>query len=360
MASRSRSSGTRVKRRSSILTRCYCSTPTDGRGFPFGKSRAPSEGVGTKLVDQLTREERFVFDVAASNTLRPLDTLLAFVLDCGDVSFFGGIHALPFAPREAADVVAEARKICRVRTRRVAKSKLRDIDVQLDIIDLWRGSQEAFLSRPMPTLTNTDGDAFAITTDEYELLAPRDRITSALESIEGVQEAKQVGNDLEFVVTKRGNARQESWSETVIGRVLLTSSGRLRIETNSIRRVDTLRASVEEKLERLVRYRLRSEANTEQLLANANTSKDRANSERELPPPEILAKMREYREQHMTRWLDDSIPALGGMTPREAVGNPKQRKALEVLLKSFEHSEARLPEEERIDIGRLRRALGLR
>src|SRR6266550_3394654 len=62
-------------------------------------------GVGTTLVDLLTRQERFVQDVRSSETLERLDALLAFVLDCDGVSFFGGVHAQPLPPREA-DAVA--------------------------------------------------------------------------------------------------------------------------------------------------------------------------------------------------------------------------------------------------------------
>jgi hypothetical protein len=55
--------------------------------------------------------------------------------------------------------------------------------------------------------------------------------------------------------------------------------------------------------------------------------------------------------------LDESIPALGGRTPRDAVGNPIAREQLEQLLASF-------PEPGPDDVGpmspdRLRRALDL-
>ena len=69
--------------------------------------------------------------------------------------------------------------------------------------------------------------------------------------------------------------------------------------------------------------------------------------------------MRELRERHMTAWLDDSIPALKGLTPREAARSPGSRHDLEILLKEFERHEGRTSPEERIDIQRLRVELGL-
>jgi hypothetical protein len=68
--------------------------------------------------------------------------------------------------------------------------------------------------------------------------------------------------------------------------------------------------------------------------------------------------IREFRERHMRDWLDDSIPALEGLTPRDAARSSRARPKLETLLKEFEQHEARLPEQQRIDLRSLREALG--
>jgi hypothetical protein len=72
----------------------------------------------------------------------------------------------------------------------------------------------------------------------------------------------------------------------------------------------------------------------------------------------MLAAVRAFREQHMRDWLDDALPALGGLTPREAATTARGRRQLAVLLKEFEQSEDRLPTEQRIDLGGIREALG--
>jgi hypothetical protein len=48
--------------------------------------------------------------------------------------------------------------------------------------------------------------------------------------------------------------------------------------------------------------------------------------------PEIAAQIRAQLEQ---RWLADSIPALGGLTPRQAADDPTRRDDLQRLLESF-------------------------
>ena len=317
-------------------------------------------GVGVALTDQLTREKRFVHDVASSTTLGPFDTIFAFVLDCDGVSFFGGVHGQPLPPREADVVIREARRICRVRTRPVSLDSLRDVDTQIDLVALWNVVVDELTARPAPTLTNTDGDPFVLTTDDFELLAAREEVAQLIESIEGVQEPQLEGNDLAFAVIKPGNAQNRSWDNTLVGRIILTAR-RLRLETNSTRRADTLRARVETRLGRTVRFRLRTETNTEDLLATARASAQSGEKRPDdRPPPEAIAAMREFRERHMTAWLDDAIPALGGLTPRAAARSPRSRAALEVLLKDFDRSEARLPAEERIDVSRLRVELGMK
>ena len=45
-------------------------------------------------------------------------------------------------------------------------------------------------------------------------------------------------------------------------------------------------------------------------------------------PPEAIA---EIEERMLRQWLDESIPALGGLTPREAVKTPEGRQRLDAL-----------------------------
>jgi hypothetical protein len=68
---------------------------------------------------------------------------------------------------------------------------------------------------------------------------------------------------------------------------------------------------------------------------------------------------KQIKEQHMAQWPDMEIPALGGLTPREAARDPDSRKNLELLLREMEMMEEHLPEEERFDMTRLRDRLGM-
>ncbi len=53
-------------------------------------------------------------------------------------------------------------------------------------------------------------------------------------------------------------------------------------------------------------------------------------------PAEVVDEIAEKMEGW---WLEESVPALGGVTPREAAADPTRREDLEALLRQFERSE---------------------
>jgi hypothetical protein len=73
-----------------------------------------------------------------------------------------------------------------------------------------------------------------------------------------------------------------------------------------------------------------------------------------LTAEDFTAIARKYED----RWLDDSIPALGGETPREAARSSR-RDDLVALLDDFEWEQRHAPTPFDMDVGRLRRELGI-
>lgn len=59
--------------------------------------------------------------------------------------------------------------------------------------------------------------------------------------------------------------------------------------------------------------------------------------------PTVLARLnRELSRQAQARWLDDTIPALEGLTPRQAAADPTRREQLERLLAEFDRQDEQL------------------
>jgi hypothetical protein len=64
-------------------------------------------------------------------------------------------------------------------------------------------------------------------------------------------------------------------------------------------------------------------------------------------------------ERHWAAWFDHPVPALGGVTPREAARTPLGRERLEALFGEFAARNRHAPPEQRVDLAQLRRELGL-
>ncbi len=202
---------------------------------------------------------------------------------------------------------------------------------------------------------------FLLTTDFFAVAsAKRAEAQAALlglpgAQLDGVDGEGQLGNAVISFV-QEGNA-MGLLPSTLVGRAIL-GSRTLRLETNSRERADRLRRLVSERLGAAVTFKVRE--HTDPVAALGTGRVHEPPRPREPTSPELLDAMRRMEEEFHTRWLDLDIPALGGLTPREAArrGGAATKK-LELLLAEFENAEARRPVEERFDVSKLRQALGL-
>lgn len=133
---------------------------------------------------------------------------------------------------------------------------------------------------------------------------------------------------------------------TLVGRAMI-EGGALRLETNSRERADRPRALVMERRAASVSFRVREHADpmsSERMPAEPIGSPISP----EPIPREVHEVVRLMQSEHYERWLDEEIPALGGLTPREAAGQKgAPRKALDLLLAELEHREAGQPKAQR-------------
>jgi hypothetical protein len=56
-----------------------------------------------------------------------------------------------------------------------------------------------------------------------------------------------------------------------------------------------------------------------------------------IPPEEVALAISEQYERHYRSWLDEEIPALDGLTPRQAAGSEALRPRLVEMLKDLEN-----------------------
>jgi hypothetical protein len=313
-------------------------------------------GASVTLRDLLSHEVRRVREESGSRTLVVRDAVLARVVDHAGESLLCGMHPRGLPPPDAARLVRAVRRRLRCREA-VPVERLRDEALARDLIRRWEAAVAKLDRRPtLPSqLQNTDGEAFLLTTDHFEL-APgaRSEVASRLAALEGVRPPEPDEDDPVYDFLRPGNRVHASWENNVIGQARLSDAS-LRLETNSRERADALRRRVEEACGDLLRHRAREHSDPLSPAVRASAPE----LPTEPPPPEVARLLLEFKERHYATWPDEPLPALSGKTPRQAVRTAQGRDAVDVLLKEIENHERRWEGAGAFDFSRLRRELGL-
>lgn len=312
------------------------------------------------LRDLLSGEERTVREVSACETLAKRDVALGRVVDHAGMSVLCGLYPRILPPMEAAEVVQRVRGRLR-RKRAVPAEKLREEKIGRYMIRCWEEAVEEMLVRrsALPRLQNTDGEDLLLTIDHFEFEpAARREVEARLASLDGAEPPDSDDPDMIYTFVRSGNPKQMGLENTIIGTAKL-ADGKLRLETNSVRRADRLRAQIEEACGELVRHRTREHSDPSALLKHRGARRTRDEQPPLIPPEDAARLAREFKERHYAGWVDLPIPALGGMTPREGVRTKEGKNRVDLLLKDMENRQNRMPEEERFDFSGLRKKLGL-
>ncbi len=315
---------------------------------------AAEPGVSVTLRDLLAGGERTVQERTASRTVSARDVLLARVVDLGDRAILAGCHLRTLPPREGDRACRLARKALRTRAKAIPPAKLRALTAGGALFAGWQELVHALDERPPPRLQNTDGEDLLLTVDRFELAAgDLDRVIAGLLSLPDARRDDEGAGAAEISFVRQGNAKG-LLPTTLVGRAIVEGTT-LRLETNSVPRADGLKRQVLERLGALVRFQVRTHEDPVAGRAGRATRAGEA-----APPPEAIAILRAVQVEHYRKWMDEPIPALGGLSPRAAArrkGAPRER--LRLLLAEIENAEARAPEGQRFDVGSLRRELGV-
>jgi hypothetical protein len=117
------------------------------------------------------------------------------------------------------------------------------------------------------------------------------------------------------------------------------AAGRVVLETTSKPRAELGRAFLEALAGDAVKHRATSFEGVERALERRPAKPAREFDE---VPPEVQADVvGAYYDKHYRAWVDTSLPALGGQTPREAAQSKTGRPRVVALLKDMESLSAR-------------------
>ena len=262
---------------------------------------ATEPGEGVTLFDTRTAEAVEVVERAASHDLKVGEYLYARVLPAETLKIFAGAPVLIAAVHREATL-----------------ELLDDGDPNQWDVALW----VARLVAP-PRVVTTEGEEIILCRMVFR---PTKRSWAELVN----------GLSLLF-----GDDDEERWKEVVeIGgsptiRCFLRREGDvLVVETNSIERAARIEAQLLAEFDdlELLESERQSVEDAMEKMAALETSGDQGSSESD-EMAEIAAQV--IREKEV-EWLDESIPALGGLTPRQAADDPTRREDLMALLVEFE------------------------
>ena len=324
-------------------------------------------GVGMTLRDILRRREFHVTEKSASTVLHKGDIVFARIVELNEIAFFMGSGSVVI-PSIALDSLLALRESVEKTARREVDSDLL-LEVEEGLYDAYFRLAESAQRRKID-VRNSDGDPLALCTMHYTI----ESFERAFNALKGLELTVTRGRDGDLLDDK-GDAcinwlkkGKSAVGEGSVEIAKLRMSGlTLVAEVNSEKRARRVRKEIERRLgEGAVLERTEIES-TEGLLKKSRVAADgdepRGESDHNRlmrESPEAKALVQEMTERHWSTWCDVPVPALRGMTPRAAAKDPTGRELLDSLLLEFEtRNNARKDDLTRVDVGRLRKELGL-
>ena len=331
---------------------------------------AVQPGHSIDLRDILTGEDHHVVERSASTALRAGHVLVTRVIADGDVSIMSGLGPFPLFPNSHHTVINYREAILRPR------GPVNQASVKAaasEILALYHRLVHEALHPAPPRLHNTDGDPIEPTRLEFKVrcgvreafdrlklltLSNDDRELLADASFSDTGELTSV----ELTWSKPGNRLHRAWDNTTLGSLVL-SPGQLCVSVNSRKRAKKVRRLVEKHMPTDVLFQRETTESVEALLETAPQGNDRRRSDvgsRIEDSPDGRAMLEEMSRRHWDAWIDEAIPALGGVSPREAAKTSIGRERLDVLLNGYAWQNDAAPRNSfEPDVASLRRRLGL-
>jgi len=187
-----------------------------------------------------------------------------------------------------------------------------------------------------PKIRNRDGDEIQENTLHYALSCSAQEAYEALMSLSKLDGEPQlespkydglqnlIGFQMPWVVKNRGEWIQKGWIEV--------DGQKMTVNTNSLERAEEIKRKITRRLGKRARFQLQS--------IDQKLNMDKLSTAKASEPAEMTEEQRELlagvMQKHWENWVDESLPALNGLTPKEAAKDPEMRSVLEDLLNQFE------------------------
>jgi len=304
-------------------------------------------GAGMTLVDELDAQAnpQSVREVSGSRAAKPGMLIGARIMEvaagadmAGHLELSGAIY--PFSKLAEATVLAQARQVLAGSAElTLCVHNQRDL-LELEIARVWL--DQWFAPAPLPQIHDAStGDPLLLVTDHYRVLDAT-ALAAYLSSQPDVRgDARQGWNRM----IESADGAQRSLSTVNPGR----STDRVELFHRTQRLADDGRAWFESLAGAAVQHLTREITDPAGHISRAGGGKG-ANCTGRTPrsasaattdlPPEVIAQAIEHAlHRHYANWADETIPALGGRTPLEAITTPAGLERVKGLLREYEEAE---------------------
>lgn len=268
---------------------------------------------------------RRIAEQSGSRDLQRWDRLIARIVIAGEEEMLSGA-VLPLV-RESAEVLEGILKRVRDKGETPANADALFLQVWLEgLLDVGR--------RPLPTLQNTDGEPLLLTTTRLPVAA---------------QASAEIARRLDALADWHREPDDEppgwAWqpgtgTPATIHAVARLQDDSLVLETNSRARMERALAALRNVLGTLIGTGLTSHEDPFRRLRRGEPhDADEAPPDASPAGPEIEAVLRQFKDAHYRRVLDEPVPMLGDRTPRECARTKSGRARLTRWLKEIENGE---------------------
>lgn len=232
---------------------------------------------------------------------------------------------------------------------------------------------EAIRNPTLPEMRNTDGDPITLAEVRYELKCSPREAFDALSFLDILRSPEEIlreatycdRNELRSITfdwVKTGNKRHSEWDNTVLGRIKIDGA-RLSIQVNSEKRVKKIQKEIKRRLGNKAAFQITSYDSIEHRMKESRERRPLGLEEQSelMNQPEVQDQIKKMMKAHWEKWFDEPIPALKGLTPRQAAITKAGRERLEALLTEYEIRDQKSGMDNllRPDIKSLRKELGL-
>jgi hypothetical protein len=335
--------------------------------------------VGMTLFDLLRRIEYEVIERSASQVVKKGEIIYCATSEFRGFSSNIGTGPLRLRPTSKLEVL-ELREwiVSEAGTERITSVDLWEFEDEIR----WLYLDLAAAALAPPVLVNFDGHRMV----PQKLYFDIDSADEAFYALKFLAEEEDEESLLKAAIVENGmvksiefpwldgtkKGRKKLDGPVVLGSLTIKDK-RLVIEVNSSERADAIRKIIEQRLPGHAVYKTTMIEPIESQLREIGQEAGGPDGspvdggsprvqQSGLPSPdkaEIHKIMDEIARKHWENWLDDPIPALDNLTPREAARMKRGRDLLESLLLEYESHASTAEDPFRPDIKALRRTLGM-